>query len=678
MNRLLKFIMTLLVVVVLLGVATTLLLPRFIDPNNYRDDIAKLVYEKSGLTLYISGPIGWSIFPWVGLSLEDVTVKGNNDVTLAELGEAEISVKVMPLLSKQVEMQTLRIQGLKLSLVKDHSGKGNWDVEKPATAVKEEPAKPLEESPAKKNALPVQLNIASVEVSDLQVHYEDQQQGVSYRIDQASLTTGPIRNQDPVEFQLQSRIQLPDHIFLSSMSGAVQFNLEEELYTLNKLNISAHPDVDKPETLSIVGDLSVQKNPLKVIGTLDVPTFNLRNLLSQLKIVLPPMAKDSAMSSLAFSSRFVTDGKEFKADNLSLKLDDFNVSGQFQITDLTRQSMTFRLNGNDLNLDHYLPPVSNEPVSESGQKDQPVEESAPVSVAKEQPLIPEELLRNLTLDGSMKLASLTVAQLRFDQPSVEMKAANGQQKVSIGSGFYQGKIDLDTRMDVRKQGTPRVNVTADLKSINLEAMAEPIPALKSVQGAVNASLKTSTQGQLQSTLTRNLNGQIQFKIDKGAFTDANFDKLVCQGIATIRKTKLSEGDWEKGTHFKDLSGTFVIKNGVASNSNLIASLSHMNLKGDGQIDLVNQSLDYHMGLNIRGDESPNSDPACQVNKDYVDVTWPVRCQGPLGTQKCGVDTARLADTIKGLATSEVKKRVKEEIEDKVKGPVKDLLKGFFK
>ena len=80
----------------MLGAVAAVLLPRFIDPNDYKQDIAQLVHDKSGLILSIDGPIGWSIFPWVGLSLEDVTVKGDNDSKLAHLVQAAVSVKLLP------------------------------------------------------------------------------------------------------------------------------------------------------------------------------------------------------------------------------------------------------------------------------------------------------------------------------------------------------------------------------------------------------------------------------------------------------------------------------------------------------------------------------------------------------------------------------------------------------
>lgn len=687
MNRLLKLIATLLVAVIILGAITAVLLPRFIDPNKYRDDIARLVHDSSGFTLSIDGPIGWSVFPWVGLSLNDVTVKGVNDSTLAHLGEAEVSVKLLPLLSKQVEMQTIKVNGLAVSLVKDKAGKGNWEVEKPAKEPsdassegnqQESTTRTDGESSEQKEALPIQLNVASVEITDLKASYEDLKSGSQYLISQASLITGPIRNQEPVDFKLNSLITVPDYVLQATINGLLKFNIQDGLYSVDQLNISASPAVNSAETVSIVGHINVRQTPLKVDGKLDVTRFNPAALMQQLKIELPPMASKTAMTGLSFDSRFVTDGKSFNANKLALKLDDFAIDGQFQILDLQKQDMKFSFTGNDLNLDHYLPPSSSTASETPSATSTSEITQASSTPTKEQPLIPEEMLRSLNIDGSMKLASLTVANLRFGKPSVTIQAANGKQNVSIHSDFYEGSINLDTKLNVREKGTPKLSTTAKMSGINLEAMAKPVPALEPVQGTVNASLNITTQGQLQSVLTKNLNGSIQFNIDKGVFTNANFDKLVCEGIASVRKKDLDKTDWDDSTHFKDLSGTFVIKNGVASNDNLIASLSNMNLKGDGKVDLVNQYLDYHMGLNIRGSESPDSDPACQVNEDYVNVTWPVRCEGTIGSQKCGIDSQRLADTVAGLLVNEAEKRIKKEIEKNVEGPVKDLLKGLFK
>ena len=681
MNRFMKFITTLLVIIVVLVAGAAVILPRVFDPNDYRDEIAGAVYDASGLELSINGPIGWTVFPWVGLSLEDITVKGTENSQLAKLGAAEISVKLIPLLSKTVEVQTASLSGLELTLVKNKQGKGNWEVSKPDGAEAAETKTTETRSESAKSSAPLELDIANVDISDLLFSYEDQQTGKKYLIDEAGLTTGKIHNQEPVSFNLKARINMPDLILVSTISGTLAFNLEQGIFDLNELVIKTHPDVDKPETLGITGNLHLEQQPLLAKGTLDVVRFNPEQLLRQLNIELPAMSDPTAFKQLSFNSGFTSDGTRFDADALKLKLDDFNIDGYFKITDLEKQQMKFSFTGNDLNLDRYLPPGNSSSENVAGSNDTASTgetKQTPAPAAKEQPLIPEELIRTLNLDGDMKLSSLTVANLRFEKPSVKIQAANSKADVAISSDFYQGTIKLDSSVNVRQKNMPALGAVADVSGINLEALASAIPALRPVHGSVNASLDVKTKGQLQSVLTKNLNGSMQFKINNGEFTNANFDKMVCEGVALIRKTDLEKANWDNATKFKDLGGSFIISNGVASNNNLIAALSNLNLKGDGQVNLVQQTLDYHLGLNIRGAESPDSDPACQVNEKYRDIDWPVRCQGNLGTLQCGIDNERLGDTIADVLKVEAREQIQEQLEENLKEPVRELFKGLFK
>ncbi|WP_252177826.1 AsmA family protein [Endozoicomonas sp. 4G] len=702
MNRPLKLIAFVVAGIIILVVAATLILPKVIDPNRYRDDISKLVYDNTGLTLTIDGPIGWSVFPWLGLSLKDVNIKGTDHSELAKLGTAEISVKLLPLLSKKVEMQTAKLMGLELNLVKDKSGKGNWYAPKKAGSQPTETETTTVTTPeGTTESATLELDIANVSVEGLVIRYDDKSTGKSYRVDQAGLETGAIRNNEPFDFNLKAHIKSsePDLTLTTDVSGILKFNLKEGTYDLKDLKIFANPAVDNlteesAEALQIVGAINVQQHPLMVKGHLDVTQFNPGKLLKELKISLPPMADPEAMTQMAFKSSFNTDGKSFSADKLDLTLDGFKMDGFFKIGSLDKQDITFQFKGTDLNLDRYLPPATEKTAAKEEQskgKSEGVQSTEPPAVAssagkelqpkelqpKELPLIPEDALRPLNIKGSLELASLTVAKLTFNKPSVQLKALNGRQNIMLTSGFYEGTIDLDTRLDVRKKGDPEIQTTADLQAINLQALAKPIPALKSIEGKVNADMDLTTHGQLESVLTRNLNGKVDFKVNKGAFTQANFDKLVCEGIARIRKKELQKKDWGQSTQFTQLGGSFNVRNGVAYNKDLTAALTNLNLKGDGEVNLVKQTMDYHVGLNISGNRAPDSDPACQVNEDYVNVTWPVRCQGKLDQLECGVDTERLADTIAALARQEVKKRVEKEIEEKA-GHLKDALKGLFK
>ena len=701
MNRILKFIATLLVVVVILGVAAALLLPRILDPDKYRDEIARLVYDKSGLQLDIQGPIDWSIFPWVGLSLENISVAGADNQQLGQLGAAQVSVKLLPLLSRRVEMQTVRLKGLELTLVRNAQGVGNWQVKAPQpgqvkTTPSPETGQPApQHSPEKAPDGPaLTIDIASVDVSGLLISYNDQLTGQKYTISDASLTTGAIAMGQSFPFQLKARIAIPELAMNAQVNGNMTVDPETGNYDIKGLKISAAPAVTDGERLNIVGNVQYQQLPMHITGDLDVEPFNLVSLLTQLNITLPPMADPEALNRLSFDSHFSSDGNNFNASSLALKLDSFTLAGSLNMDQRGRTQFT--LTGNDLNLDNYLPPAvatdeqttdSNEPSSAnqpatdqkasvtSAAQQEPAKAGTAGPTTGEHPLLPEAMLRKLNLDGSLKLNSLTAAGFVFEQPALTIHAAGGQQRVKIASGFYQGTIDMTNSLNVRQAGNPQMAASANLDDISLQALAARLPELASLQGEVNASVNVTTHGQYANVLTQNLNGEMSFNVDKGAFLGTNFDHLLCEAIASVRKkTLLKTDDWGTTTEFSDLSVTMDIENGVATSDNLIAALANMNLKGDGYINLVDRKLDYHLGLNIPGGHAPGNDPACEVSEEFADVTWPVQCYGEFEDLKCGIDLERMARTVAEITQN----RLKQKFEEKVQEPVKNLLQGLFK
>ena len=134
----------------------------------------------------------------------------------------------------------------------------------------------------------------------------------------------------------------------------------------------------------------------------------------------------------------------------------------------------------NLTVDNYLPPRTQKPASESSE---PKETKQPTAV-KEQPVIPVALRQKLNVDGSLKLQSLTIAKLKFDQPALSIKASGGMQSVQIGSGFYRGTIDMTSTMDVRASTKPTITAKAKLADISLAALSKPIPELAAVEGSV--------------------------------------------------------------------------------------------------------------------------------------------------------------------------------------------------
>lgn len=125
------FFLGLLLLVVALGFALT----HLFDPNDYKDEIRQIARDKANLELDLKGDIGWSLFPWLGLELHDTSIASTATPTkpFADLQMLGLSVRVLPLLRKDVQMSAIRVEGLSLDLVRDKQGKGNWEnIGKPA------------------------------------------------------------------------------------------------------------------------------------------------------------------------------------------------------------------------------------------------------------------------------------------------------------------------------------------------------------------------------------------------------------------------------------------------------------------------------------------------------------------------------------------------------------------
>ena len=115
----------LLLIIVALGFALT----HLFDPNDYKDEIRQIARDKAHIELTLNGDIGWSLFPWLGLELHEASVATLTTPTqpFADLQMLGLSVRVLPLLRREVQMSDVRVEGLNLRLNRDKQGHGNWE-----------------------------------------------------------------------------------------------------------------------------------------------------------------------------------------------------------------------------------------------------------------------------------------------------------------------------------------------------------------------------------------------------------------------------------------------------------------------------------------------------------------------------------------------------------------------
>src|SRR5262245_59002401 len=84
----------------------------FVDPNDYRDDIERIVQEETGRKLTLAGELKLSVFPWLALQTGAASLgesPGFGDEPFVSIREARVGVRLLPLLRGKLEIGSVRL-----------------------------------------------------------------------------------------------------------------------------------------------------------------------------------------------------------------------------------------------------------------------------------------------------------------------------------------------------------------------------------------------------------------------------------------------------------------------------------------------------------------------------------------------------------------------------------------
>jgi len=240
MKRVLKILLWVVTAAVAVLVLAAVGLSLFFDPNDYKGQIAGLVRDRTGRELRIEGDLSLTFFPWLGVEVAGVELAdapGFGPQPFARVARVQVRVKLLPLVKRQVEMDTVVVHGLVLHLIKDAQGHGNWEDLAAAAG-----APPAAESPSKDGGGPppaVALALGGLDVRDAQLVWQDQGAGSRYAVTGLKLHTGALRLDGPVDVTLACDVEsstpaLTGHV---DLGGAVAADLAGQQITVGGAHV---------------------------------------------------------------------------------------------------------------------------------------------------------------------------------------------------------------------------------------------------------------------------------------------------------------------------------------------------------------------------------------------------------------------------------------------------------
>ncbi|NBA81598.1 AsmA family protein [Pseudomonas putida] len=729
----------LLLIIVALGFALT----HLFDPNDYKDEIRQLARDKAHVELTLNGDIGWSLFPWLGLELHEASIATLNKPKepFADLQMLGLSVRVLPLLRREVQMSDVRVEGLNLTLARDEQGHGNWeDIGKPLPAQNgagpDAPAQaPAEQTPATtdSNDRAIKLDIDSLTVNNARVQYTDAKTGQNYSAESIQLSTGPVHEGANVPLKASAFISAsqPSIKARIELAGELRFDRKLKRYNFEDMRLSGEtsgePTGGKTVTFAAQGQLlvdlaanvaswnglKVSANQLRALGELNlrdldkapqlsgglsIAQFNLRAFLESIGHPLPATNDPAAFAKLELVTRLQGTPSSLALEDLAVKLDDSTFSGRVAVEDFAKQALRLQLKGDTFDADRYLPAKSEEAKGATAARQAEVKQQEASAVAgagttplptpptqvawSDDKLLPVDRLRALDLQADLAFGSLTLDKLPIESAQLKAVGQGGLLTLqTLRGALYNGTFEAKGTVDVRP-AVPQLGVNTNIQRVPVEHFikAEGKEQTPPVKGLLTLTSDLTATGNSQKALVDTLNGSANFAINDGVLVNANLEQQLCQAIATLNRKTLSSEPRGKDTPFQELRGSLVVRNGVASNPDLKARIPGLTVNGHGDLDLRVLGMDYNVGVVVEGDQRAMPDPACQVNERYVGVEVPLRCRGPLelGAKACRLDQNGLGKVAAKLAGNRLKDKIDEKLDEKLGDKVSPELKDALK
>lgn len=370
----------LIIAIIIIAIAALAALPFIIDPNDYKDEIAAQVEKATGRQLTLQGDISLSVFPWIALELGPLSLSnasGFKAESFASVEAAEIRIKLMPLLKKQLEMDTIVLDGLLLNLETNEAGVTNWDDLTEPKAETDETASTTSDSSATEpsNGLAA-ISIAGVKLTNANVLWSDASKDENFQLRNLNLDTDPLVPGEPTALTtsfdlISSKPEAKAHIKIDTN---VIVDLEKQVYALEELklntvanssamplqqanlNLQADVNANMASEMITINNLVMnlqaagieQKIDAELTGLIEANLATQQHRISNLVIMadLEDEKLPGGKAKLDVNTNIIANlaDETFQANDLAIKLADLTMNGRFQGEKILSDDLAF--NGN--------------------------------------------------------------------------------------------------------------------------------------------------------------------------------------------------------------------------------------------------------------------------------------------------------------------------------------------
>ncbi len=633
-----------------------------------RDRIIAEVKAKTGRDLKVAGPASFTVYPNIGVSMRNVSLSAPAGMTgkpLVTMDSFDVSVRILPLLKREVYVERIILQKPVFELYSNKQGRKSWEFAAHAPVKRIQFAQaqiPTDARPAATDAqqgLPAetpslgtpessrssieQLHFGNVRIEDGTVRYADAASGATHEASAINMKVGlsDLRQPLSAEGDLAWKGQKVDlNLTLTSLKTL----MDDKPARLALAMSSA------PATAQFDGSLTL-RDSYDLEGSLNAKSPSVRALAKWLGTVLP---KAKGFGALEATGQVRATQKVISLSGANITLDGATAKGQVTVeTQGERPYVKTTLSVSELDLNKYMAGGGGSASSEPKAAKQPPA-TAPLT-GNDQPSAAqsiEDLLQDAPAANGPRVQGYSRREGWNTEPFdlTALGAVDADAKLSVGRLLYQdikvGQSQLTVALknkvmktnfdDIQLYGgrgngfitldgtsTKTANAGANLSfdGIDAQPFLKDAADFDKLSGKAKLTLAVAGQGANQNQLMNALNGKGDFTFANGAVSGLNVAGMI-RGVTQGKLSGLKTSPTEK-TDFSELASTWTITNGVASNQDLRLVSPLLRLTGSGNVMLGAQQVDYIMRPKLVSSIAGQGGAA---NEQGLEV--PVRVHGP--------------------------------------------------
>jgi len=532
-----------------------------LDFNEYRTLIAEQVKSATGRDLVINGNLNLHISFNPSLAVDGVTfanAEWGSNPQMASMDSFAAEVSLLPLLSGDIQVKRIVLQGLNVLLETNSSGAANWDFSSGETDTSSQDS-------GGETSLPV---VHSIQIRDVKVTYRDGTSGDVQDISLDVLELASDGASSPMKMLLET-VYNQESIKISGTLGSIDSLSDNKIFPV-KLDIEA-----LGADISIDGTVGEPRNAKGLNLGFDIKSDNIASVATR-GLTMAGVDGGSPLPAKPFSaSGAIRDGDNtWTVDGLALKIGGSDVAGNVAVNmNGKRPNISADLSSTLFDLADVTVEAKGSAEAASSPDDGRVFPNDP---------LPLEGMKSTDAVIAFKGKTVNADGLLFTDVEVELALKNARLDVSpFGLTFAGGRIGGDVTLD-GSSSMAKLSMSVEGKQVDYGQILKDMAGDESLRGKLDMAIQINGSGASVRALMAGLNGNVRVQSENG-FIDSG-----ALAFATGPLTALFEGDDAKTLRCAVFN--FDIVKGQATSKAAVLETGGLSIVGKGGIDLSEEKL----------------------------------------------------------------------------------------